>query len=48
MGGRNKKRPVIGILTGSFNSDYPRTLITELYKELKDEDFDIRLYACQG
>ena len=45
MSGRNKKRPVIGILTGSFNSDYPRTLITELYKELKDEDFDIRLYT---
>ena len=41
----NKKRPVVGIMTGSFNSDYPRTLISELQKALGDEDVDVRLYT---
>lgn len=40
-----KNRPVVGIMTGSFNSDYPRTLISELQKALGDEDVDIHLYT---
>ncbi|MBR1629814.1 MAG: GGDEF domain-containing protein, partial [Lachnospiraceae bacterium] len=42
-----KKRPVVGILTGSFNSDYPRTLIQEFDTALTDSDLDvdIRLYT---
>ena len=43
--GEKKKRPVVGIMTGSFNSDYPRTLISELYKALGEEEVDIRLYT---
>lgn len=41
----NKNRPVVGIMTGSFNSDYPRTLISELHKALGDDEIDIRLYT---
>ena len=44
---RNKRRPTVGIMTGSFNSDYPRTLIQEFAAALgeTDLDVDIRLYT---
>lgn len=40
-----KKHPIIGVMTGSFVSDYPRTILTELYERLKGTDVQLRLYA---
>ena len=40
-----KKRPVVGVMTGSFSSDYPRSLVKALRKQMKGMDMDIRLYS---
>lgn len=40
-----KKRPTVGVMTGSFSSDYPRGLVTALRDKLKGMDVDIRLYS---
>ena len=41
----SKRRPVIGVMTGHYLSDYPRTIISELWRQLKESDIDIRLYS---
>lgn len=33
-----KQRPVIGVMTGHYLSDYPRTIISELWRQLKKMD----------
>ena len=41
----SKRRPVIGVMTGHYLSDYPRTIISELWRSLKDMNVDLRLYS---
>ena len=40
-----KRRPIIGVMTGHYLSDYPRTIISELWRQLKKMDVDVRLYS---
>ena len=36
---------MVGVMTGSFSSDYPRELVTALKDKMKGMDVDIRLYS---